>query len=639
MRAAVNPSVGLVSQAESAADAHMVGASAGSQRKAHLLSSLEHGTQTGRFSPDGFSSCRRDLSKGGEVSPEKRLWKQPGCLDSGRTEESGVCPRGKIGSCSLRRRMVPWFIGVALLGLWPGLGAETFTSMLSIQQALATERELLRGLRTYLDEETSRLKDLQRFYQKIQALHQGVGGTVVNPLSAYTLIKRLQSEWLNVVYSMEASQNSQALKSGYQKLEKSLPVLEDLEGAARAVMRLQDVYSLSVRGLAQGRFQKVSGAPRLDIYSPRQDFSLSADDCFHIGKVAYDMEDHYHSITWLEEAVNLFRDSYGSWNTEDEGSLEDALDHLAFSYFKAGNISHALSLSQEFLHYDPSNKRIARNILKYEKLLQDSSESGEETPALQRPNVTHLETRDMYEKLCQSLGSQPTQYRQAGLCCSYEANGNPQLVLQPLKREVIHQRPYVALYHDFVSDSEAEKIKELAAPRLQRSIVASGERQQKADYRISKSAWLKDTVDPLIVTLDRRIAALTGLNIQHPYAEYLQVVNYGLGGHYEPHFDHATSRKSPLYRLKSGNRIATLMVYLSSVEAGGSTAFIYANFSIPVVKNAALFWWNLHRNGEGDEDTLHAGCPVLAGDKWVANKWIHEYGQEFRRLCGTHPED
>lgn len=33
---------------------------------------------------------------------------------------------------------------------------------------------------------------------------------------------------------------------------------------------------------------------------------------------------------------------------------------------------------------------------------------------------------------------------------------------------------------------------------------------------------------------------ITGLNVKHPYGEYLQVVNYGIGGHYEPHFDHAT---------------------------------------------------------------------------------------------------
>lgn len=100
-------------------------------------------------------------------------------------------------------------------------------------------------------------------------------------------------------------------------------------------------------------------------------------------QVAYDTGDYYHSIAWLEEAVGLFRRSYGSWNPEDRSSLEDALDHLAFSYFmvrpqvpspsprclvepthgqedahglsappiQAGNISHALSLSREFLHY------------------------------------------------------------------------------------------------------------------------------------------------------------------------------------------------------------------------------------------------------------------------------------------------
>lgn len=59
----------------------------------------------------------------------------------------------------------------------------------------------------------------------------------------------------------------------------------------------------------------------------------------------------------------------------------------------------------------------------------------------------------------------------------------------------------------------------------------------------SRSAWLKDTADPVVRALEQRIAAVTGLDLRPPYAEYLQVVNYGLGGHYEPHFDHATVRE------------------------------------------------------------------------------------------------
>ncbi|XP_053417263.1 prolyl 4-hydroxylase subunit alpha-3 isoform X1 [Nycticebus coucang] len=441
---------------------------------------------------------------------------------------------------------------------------DTFSALTSVARALAPERRLLGLLRRYLRGEEARLRDLTRFYDKVLSLHEESTTPVANPLLAFTLIKRLQSDWRNIVHSLEASENIRALKDGYEKVEQDLPAFEDLEGAARALMRLQDVYMLNVKGLARGVFQRVTGSAVTDLYSPRQLFSLTADDCFQVGKVAYDMGDYYHAIPWLEEAVSLFRGSYGEWKTEDEASLEDALDHLAFAYFKAGNVSCALSLSREFLLYSPDNKRMARNVLKYEKLLAESPNQAVAKTVMQRPNVPHLQTRDAYEALCQTLGSQPTHYQIPSLYCSYETNSSPYLLLQPIRKEVIHLEPFVALYHDFVSDLEAQKIRELAEP------------------------W---------------------------------------------------SPSSPLYRMKSGNRVATFMIYLSSVEAGGATAFIYANFSVPVVKNAALFWWNLHRNGEGNSDTLHAGCPVLVGDKWVANKWIHEYGQEFRRPCGSSPED
>ncbi|NXB39391.1 P4HA3 hydroxylase, partial [Eulacestoma nigropectus] len=487
-------------------------------------------------------------------------------------------------------------------------------------------------LRSYLRDESSRLRRLRRFYEKVQALHQDPEASVDNPLLAFSLIKRLHSDWPNVIYSDEATRNTQALHAGLEEVEQELPGTEDLDGAARALMRLQDVYALSVKGLANGVFQRAGHPP---LYSPSRRVSLSADDCFHVGKVAYDTGDYYHSIAWLEEAVSLFRLSYGSWNLEDRSSLEDALDHLAFSYFMAGNISHALSLSREFLRYDPSNQRVSRNVAKYEKLL----ERGTGASGTGRGAMVPHHCCPPPHALLGPLSPQPAPERLLHLGCSYETNGSPYLLLQPAKKEMVQIRPYVALYHDFITDAEAETIKGLAGPWLQRSVVASGEKQQKAEYRISKSAWLKDTADPVVRALDQRIAAITGLDLRPPYAEYLQVVNYGLGGHYEPHFDHATSMKSPLYRMKSGNRIATIMIYLSAVEAGGSTAFIYANFSVPVVKNAALFWWNLRRNGDGDGDTLHAGCPVLAGDKWVANKWIHEHGQEFRRPCSADPQD
>lgn len=51
------------------------------------------------------------------------------------------------------------------------------------------------------------------FYAKVSDLHtehyKGPATAMANPLAAFTLIKRLHSEWLNVVYSNEAQENTQ----------------------------------------------------------------------------------------------------------------------------------------------------------------------------------------------------------------------------------------------------------------------------------------------------------------------------------------------------------------------------------------------------------------------------------------------
>lgn len=72
---------------------------------------------------------------------------------------------------------------------------------------------------------------------------------------------------------------------------------------------------------------------------------------------------------------------------------------------------------------------------------------------------------------------------------------------------------------------------------------------------------------------------------------------------------------------------------LSDVVKGGETVFPYVKARVPVRKGSAAFWHNLKPSGESDYFTKHAGCPVLLGEKWVANKWIREHGQEFRRPC------
>jgi hypothetical protein len=59
-----------------------------------------------------------------------------------------------------------------------------------------------------------------------------------------------------------------------------------------------------------------------------------------------------------------------------------------------------------------------------------------------------------------------------------------------------------------------------------------------------------------VAAVNRRVEDITGLTIST--AEELQVVNYGIGGHYEPHFDFA--RVSIVLKIVVYNYIGPVML-------------------------------------------------------------------------------
>ena len=185
-------------------------------------------------------------------------------------------------------------------------------------------------------------------------------------------------------------------------------------------------------------------------------------------------------------------------------------------------------------------------------------------------------------------------------------------------------------------------------PQLERAGVGSPSEKEVTDERVCDTAWLwdNDPLDKVVPVVSKRIELITGLSTQYKpirsSAEPFQLVNYGLAGQYEPHFDFFEKQEDlaylPEFLANGGDRIVTFMLYLTEVTEGGATVFPYLNIRIPPIKNGAAFWFNIKPSGELDRRTQHAGCPVLLGEKWVANKWIREYDQMFRRPCGLSPD-
>jgi prolyl 4-hydroxylase len=72
---------------------------------------------------------------------------------------------------------------------------------------------------------------------------------------------------------------------------------------------------------------------------------------------------------------------------------------------------------------------------------------------------------------------------------------------------------------------------------------------------------------------------------------------------------------------------------MSNVDLGDAIVFNFPKIRILARKGDAVFWYDVDTSEKKHPETLHAGCPVLLGNKRFANKWIREYGQEFRRPC------
>ena len=82
-----------------------------------------------------------------------------------------------------------------------------------------------------------------------------------------------------------------------------------------------------------------------------------------------------------------------------------------------------------------------------------------------------------------------------------------------------------------------------------------------------------------------------------------------------------------------GPRLMTFMIYLTSVEAGGHTIFPQIGISNKPLKGSALFWFNRGAQDNFDSRTNHIGCPVIHGNKWIANKWIKWFSNFEQYPC------
>lgn len=216
--------------------------------------------------------------------------------------------------------------------------------------------------------------------------------------------------------------------------------------------------------------------------------------------------------------------------------------------------------------------------------------------------------------------------------------------------EKISDSPRAYVFREFLTDAECDRVIERAYPTMEASEVTdddSGEARPD-DARSSIGGWVSGDDDEVIRNIELRASTWAMLPMNR--GETMQVLRYEKGQKYDAHDDFFHDE----HNVKNGGqRVATILMYLSDVEEGGETVFPLGTplggrdpeksgvtgdnacelasqndprvLAVKPRRGDALLFFNAHLSGEMDEKANHAGCPVNRGTKWTMTRW-HRVG-------------
>lgn len=206
--------------------------------------------------------------------------------------------------------------------------------------------------------------------------------------------------------------------------------------------------------------------------------------------------------------------------------------------------------------------------------------------------------------------------------------GQPSFVNLPDKRVRITFRtmsnPNIIVFEDVLSEAECDAMLQEVEDKFNRSTtVAADDGSSKVhDARTSFGASFTRAQNALIERVETRLSQLANWPVER--GEPIQVMRYENGQEYKPHFDYfdPLNAASKPHTERAGNRVATMIMYLSDVEEGGSTSFPDAGIHVMPKKGSVVFF--SYGRAHEDSKSRHGGSPVIKGIKYIATKWLRE---------------
>ncbi|KAG1660318.1 Prolyl 4-hydroxylase subunit alpha-2 [Nymphon striatum] len=409
------------------------------------------------------------------------------------------------------------------------------------------------------------LKYLKSYVTNFQALTKDIlEEGFDDPIHAYLLLRHMTVDYEKITSRVTSSESKDLLKNLTMfYMKDGYPTGKDMEAAALSLVRLQTVYDLPTDSLLAKNIS--------------DDRTLTASDCFRLGSQAVLMMNLKLAHNWFGEGLTLLNSSQ--------------YDH---------------DVSEETKNAVISQYEAIDNILSYGNMFE-----GLLTGAVRNAPTYLLDMNKKEWRFFNVFSLQDPKYSKE-LICAYVRGSHPRFILSPNKVEILSFDPIVAMYHDIVTEKEMNYLKSVSKDKLiEPKTKSSKDLEEMLTFaRTGKMAFLSEDSDFQLQGLSDRIA---------------DVVNYGIGGHYEVHCDYFSFNKRDM-SFPGGDRLATMLFYLNDVKAGGYTVFPVLKIGVQPKKGSALFWYNLKKSGDGDPQTVHAACPILSGTKWSNQESVYLAG-------------
>jgi prolyl 4-hydroxylase len=153
------------------------------------------------------------------------------------------------------------------------------------------------------------------------------------------------------------------------------------------------------------------------------------------------------------------------------------------------------------------------------------------------------------------------------------------------------------------------------------------------DDRVSDTAhqdFFTDALVELLAGVEQKLQELFDVDVER--LEWWQATRYRVDGMLGYHLD--SGYWDDHY---AGDRVRTFLLYLTTPAAGGGTHFRALDLLVEARAGRLVVWDDLFPDGRPNHSMIHAGAPVVAGEKVTLVTW--ERQRPFRASTSTSPAE